>query len=83
MNIYVYHMLQSSGVQAGSYPKTKVKETHLLGLERIILTLRFWSFHFLKIELSLMIKIHRLAIEGILTSRKIQHIGLIAKQSVT
>ena len=25
MNIYVYHMLQSYGVQAGSYPKTEVK----------------------------------------------------------
>ena len=25
MNIYVYHMLQSCGVQDGSYPKTEVK----------------------------------------------------------
>ena len=25
MNISVYHMLQSCGVQAGSYPKTEVK----------------------------------------------------------
>ena len=25
MNIYVYHMLQSCGVQAGSYPKIEVK----------------------------------------------------------
>ena len=25
MNISVYHMLQSSGVQAGIYPKTEVK----------------------------------------------------------
>ena len=31
MNISVYHMLQSCGVQAGSYPKTEViNETHLL-----------------------------------------------------
>ena len=26
MNIYVYHMLQSCGVQARSYPKTDVKK---------------------------------------------------------
>ena len=26
MNIYVYHMLQSCVVQAGSYPKTEVKK---------------------------------------------------------
>ena len=26
MNIFVYHMLQSCGVQAGSYPKTEVKK---------------------------------------------------------
>ena len=39
MNIYFYHMLQSCGVQAGSYPKTEViNETHLLGLKRVILT---------------------------------------------
>ena len=25
MNISIYHMLQSSDVQAGSYPKTEVK----------------------------------------------------------
>ena len=43
MNISVYHMLQSCGVQAGSYPKTEVKnETHLPGLIRVILTLRSW-----------------------------------------
>ena len=39
MNISIYHTLQSSGVQAGSYPNTEVKETHLLGLERVIPTL--------------------------------------------
>ena len=83
MNISIYHMLQSSGVQAGSYPKTEVKETHLLGLERVILTLRFWGFHFQKIGLSSMIKVHMFAIEGIWTSRKIQHSSLIAEQSVT
>ena len=37
INIYVYHMLQSCGVQAGSYPKTEVKnETHIPGLNRVI-----------------------------------------------
>ena len=36
-NISVYHMLQSCGVQAGSYPKTEVKnETHIPGLKRVI-----------------------------------------------
>ena len=39
MNISVYHMLQSCGVQAGSYLKTEVtNETHLPGLKRVILT---------------------------------------------
>ena len=43
MNIYVYHMLQSCGVQAGSYPKTEVKnETHIPGLKKVILTLKSW-----------------------------------------
>ena len=43
MNISVYQMLRSCGVQAGSYPKTEVKnETHTPGLERVILTLKFW-----------------------------------------
>ena len=43
MNIYIYHMLQSCGVQAGSYPKTEVKnETHIPGLGRVILTLKSW-----------------------------------------
>ena len=39
MNISVYHMLQSCGVQAGSYLKTEVtNEIHLPGLKRVILT---------------------------------------------
>ena len=37
MNISIYHMLQSYGVQARSYPKTEVKnETHIPGLKRVI-----------------------------------------------
>ena len=37
MNIYVYHMLQSCGVQAGNYPKTEVKnEIHIPSLKRVI-----------------------------------------------
>ena len=43
MNIYVYHMLQSCGVQDGSYPKIEVKnETHIPGLKRVILTQKSW-----------------------------------------
>ena len=42
MNIYAYHMLQSCGVQAGSYLKTEViNETHIPGLKRVILTLKY------------------------------------------
>ena len=38
MNISIYHMLQSYGVQYGSYPKIEViNETHLPGLKRVIL----------------------------------------------
>ena len=41
MNISVYHMLKSCGVQAGSYLKIEViNETHILGLKRVILTLK-------------------------------------------
>ena len=43
MNISIDHILQSYGVQAGSYPKTEVKnETHIPGLKRVILTLKSW-----------------------------------------
>ena len=43
MNIYVYHMLQSCGVQVGNYLKTEViNETHIPGLKRVILTLKYW-----------------------------------------
>ena len=36
MNISIYHMLQSCGVQVGSYPKTKlINETHLLALKEL------------------------------------------------
>ena len=50
MNISVYHMLQSCGVQAGSYLKTEVKnETHITGLKRVIFTLKSW-FPFPKLD---------------------------------
>ena len=43
MNIFVYHMLQSCGVQARSYPKIEVKnENHITGLKRVILTWKYW-----------------------------------------
>ena len=43
MNISVYHMLQSCGVQAGSYPKIDVKnEIHIPSLERVIKTSISW-----------------------------------------
>ena len=43
MNISIYQMLQSCGVQAGSYLKTEVtNETHLPGLKRVILTWKSW-----------------------------------------
>ena len=42
-NISVYHMLQSYGVQAGSYLKTEVtNEIHLPSLKRVILTCKSW-----------------------------------------
>ena len=43
MNISIYHMSQSCGVQAGSYLKTEVtNETQLPGLKRVILTWKSW-----------------------------------------
>ena len=42
-NISVFHMLQSCGVQAGSYLKTEVKnETLIPGLKRVIYALKSW-----------------------------------------
>ena len=43
MNISVYHMLQSCGVQDGNYPKTEVKnEIHYPGLKRVIWAFKSW-----------------------------------------
>ena len=43
MNISIYHMLQSCGVQDGILPKDRGKNvTYLPGLKRAILTLKSW-----------------------------------------
>ena len=55
MNIPVYHMLQSCGVQAGSYLRTKVKWNSSFGLNRVIRTWKSW-FPLSQIGLSSMIK---------------------------
>ena len=75
-NISVYHMLQSCGVQAGSYQKTKVKnEIHIPGLKRVIQTLKSWfpfSLNWTIIN----------AIWEIQTSRRIQHVGIYCQNSL-
>ena len=83
MNIAIYHMLQSCGSQAGSYPKTEViNETHLLALRELS-----WrgSLGFLspKSDYHQWLKVHIFAIWEIQRSERIQHIGFIVKQSVT
>ena len=62
MNIFVYHMLQSYGVQDGSYPKTEVimkliflASTELSGLENL-------GFHSPKWDCHQCLKVHTSAI---------------------
>ena len=45
MNIYVYHMLQSCGVQAVSYPKTEVTMKLIFRPQKSYLDLKDYSFH--------------------------------------
>ena len=81
-NISVYHMLQSCGVQAGSYPKTEVKiETHIAGLKRVILT---WNlgFHFPKLDYHQWLKVHTFSIWEIKHLKEFNMLVLLSKQSV-
>ena len=82
MNISIYHMLQSSVVQDGSYLKTEViNETHILGLKRVILTLKSW-FPFPQLDYHQLLKVHTISIWEIQTSRRIQHVGFIVNSSI-
>ena len=82
MNISVYHMLQSCGVQAGSYPKTEVKnEAHIPGLKRVILTLKYW-FPFPKLDYHQWFKVHTFAIWEIRHLEEFNMLVLLSKQLV-
>ena len=79
MNIYVYHMLQSCGVQTGSYPKEEViNEIHLLALKELS-RLGSLVFLFPKLDYHQCLKVHIFAFWEIQTSRRIQHVGFIVK----
>ena len=79
MNISIYHMLRSCGVQAGSYPKTEVK------IKLIFLALKelswLWNlgFHFPELDYPQWLKVHIFSIWEIHTSRRIQHVVFIVK----
>ena len=70
-------MLQSCGVQSGSYPKIEVKKNSSTWPQKSYPDFEILGFPFPKIGLSLMIKVHMFSILGIQTSRRIQHISLI------
>ena len=80
MNIYVYHMLQSCGVQARSYLKTGVKKMKIIFLALKELSW-LWNlgFHFPKLDYHQWLKVRTFSIWEIRTSRRIQHVGFIAK----
>ena len=83
MNISVYHMLQSCGVQAGSYLNTEVKnEIHLLASKELS-WLENLGLHSPKLGSHQWLKVHIFAIWEIQTYRRIQHVRFIVKQSVT
>ena len=50
MNIYVYHMLQSCGVQAGSYPKTEVIMKFIFRPQKTYIDLKIPGFHSPKLD---------------------------------
>ena len=82
MNIFVYHMLQSYGVRARSYPKTEVKIKLIFLASKELSWLWNLGFHFPKLDYHQWLKVHTFAIWEIQTSRRIQHVGFNVKQSV-
>ena len=58
MNISVYQMLRSCGVQAGGYPKTEVKMKLILLASEEWSWLRNLGFHFPKLDYPQCLKVH-------------------------
>ena len=79
MNIFVYHMLRSCGVQAGSYPKTEVKMKLIFPASKELSWLWNLGFHFPKLDYHQWLKVHIFSIWEIHTSRRIQHVVFIVK----
>ena len=79
MNIFVYHMLQSCGIQAKSYPKAEVKMKLIFLSSKELYWLWNLGFHFPKLDYHQLLKVHTFSIWEIQTSRKIQHVGFIVK----
>ena len=77
-NIYVYHMLQSCGVQAGSYPKIEVKKwISYPWPQKSYLDFEILVFILPKLDYHQWLKVHTYAIWEIQTSRRMQHVGII------
>ena len=77
MNISVYHMLQSCGVQDGSYLKTEVtNEIHLLASKELS-WLEDPGLHSPKLDYHQWLKVYIFSIWEIQTSRIIQHDRLL------
>ena len=79
MIIYVYHMLQSCGVQTGRYPKTEViNEIHLLASKELYL-LGNLVFLLPKLDYHQCLKVHIFSFWEIQIYRRIQNVGSIVK----
>ena len=77
MNISIYHMLRSYGVQARSYPKTEVKMKLIFLASKELSWLWNLGFHFPELDYPQWLKVHISAIWEIHTSRRIQHVGFL------
>ena len=60
MNISVYHMLRSCGVQAGSYPKTEEKMKLIFLASKELSWLWNLGFHFPKLDYPQWFRVHNL-----------------------
>ena len=77
MNIYVYHMLKSCGVQAGSYPKIEVKLNSSTWAQKSYLDFEILGSIFLKLDYHQCLKVHIFSIGEIQTTKRIQHVVFI------
>ena len=72
MNISIHHMLQSCGVQAGSYLKTEVTMKLIFRPQKSYLDLKSPGFHSPKSDYHQLLKVHTVSIREIHIAGRIQ-----------